>query len=291
MHHHQLEHSPYILVLVNPVAKGKSLTLSQVLHNCGLGKCVFFVDEKLRVSRTEDGEGNLTTCSKLTAGNNLFAILVTDTYIYKMLCGKTIDEGDVTGTFKNPLAGSKWHRPMSEFDPLLHDHLENYVKNEQGLNYWSDKKKRILLSAQNGTEEIFHRALFWWLKHYVSNKLKVYGQPKGLGQYASDIIVVTFEGSYLVEIKWLGENDHGTICGQDHIDAGLAQVSIYLDGDQDCICGHLVVYDARCLEDYMTKSDHNDSLRHARCTVPKILFLESETPSKKAITIAKKSAE
>ncbi len=289
--HHQLEHTPYILVLSDPVAKGEPLTVQQVLYSCGLGKCIFFVDEKLRISRTEDGEGKISACSKLTSERNLFAVLVTDTYIYKLLRGNTIDEGDVAGAPKNPLVGSKWHHPMSDFDSLLKDHLENYIKQEQGVSYWSDKQKRILLSGENGTEEIFHRALFWWLKHYVSNRLKVYGQPKGLGQYASDIIVVTIEGCYLIEIKWLGKNKSGTTCGQDHIDSGLAQVMIYLKGDEDCVSGHLVIYDGRCFEDHQTKSAHNDSLRHVRCTKPKILFLESETPSKQAVQIAKKNAQ
>jgi hypothetical protein len=283
-------HTPYILVLVEPGAGGKALTLQQVTSYCGLGKRIFFVDEELNLREAETGDANISSCSKLTKERNAFAILIADTYIYKLLRGNTIDEVDVSGTHKNPLVGSNWHHPMSDFDGLLTDHVENYIKNEQGVQYWSDKDDRVLLVGKQGTEEIFHRALFWWLKNYVSDRLKVFGQPKGLGQYAMDIVVVTVGGSYLIEIKWLGKNASGTLCGRDHIDSGLAQVKIYLDGDEDCICGHLVMYDGRSMEDHEGKSSYNDLLRHPKCTTPKILFLESEPPSKQAVQMAKKGA-
>ena len=287
--HIQLENTPYVLVLTDPTQKGKALTKTNVLNGCGLGKCVFYVDEKLRLSKIENGEPRISACSTLTDTDKLFALLVANTFVYKILCGKIIDERDVKGASGNPLVGSKWHRPIGDFDLLLKDHFDFYIRNEQGFHYWFDKNKRILLSGKHGTEEIFHRPLFWWLKNYVSNKLKVYGQPKGLGQDETDIIVVTLDGSYLTEIKWLGKNESDTSYDQDQINIGLAQVKIYLDGDEQCVRGHLVVYDGRSHEDHKTKSTHDDSLRHVRCTIPKIIFLESETPSKKAIGTAKNS--
>lgn len=286
--HLQLENTPYVLVLTDPT-QGKGLTKKDLLNGCGLGKCVFYVDEELRLSKIEDGEARISTCSNLTDGGKLFALLVADTFIYKILCGKIIDEKDVKGESRNPLAGSKWHRPIADFDLLLQDHFDFVVRNEQGFLYWSDKNKRILLSGKYGTEHIFHLPLFWWLKNHVSDKLKVIAQTKGLGQDETDIIVVTLDGSYLVEIKWLGKNEKNVSYGQDQINNGLAQVRIYLENDERCVCGHLVVYDGRDHEDHKTKSSHEDSLRHARCTAPKIIFLESETPSKKAIAVAKKS--
>jgi hypothetical protein len=287
--HVQLENVPYILVLANLDGMGKMLTRKDVVQSCGLGKCVFFVDEKMRLSKTEDGEARISNCSSLTDQGKLFAVLVTDTYIYKILCGKTIDELDVAGATKNPLVGPKWHRPMSEFDTLLTDHYESHVKNEQVCVYWSNKAKRILLSGKHGTEDIFHRSLFWWLKNFVSNKLRVYAQPKGIGQDETDIIVVTVEGSHLIEVKWLGENENGTTYEQDQINVGLAQIKIYLDADAGCVCGYLVVYDGRSLGDHETKSDHDNSYRHSRCETPRILFLESQPPSKKALQVVKQS--
>lgn len=289
--HIQLENTPYILVLTDQVEKGKPLTAKDILSGAGMGKCVFYVDDNLRLSKAEDGEARISSCSALTDSGRLFALLIADTYVYKILCGKIIDERDAKEASRNPLVGSKWHRPIEKFDLLLQDHIDNHVRNEQGFRYWFDKSKRILLSGKHGTEDIFHRPLFWWLKNYVSNKLKVYGQPKGLGQDETDIIVVTIDGSHLIEIKWLGKNENDTTFDQDQINVGLAQVKIYLDGDEQCVCGHLVVYDGRSPDDNATKSTHNDSLRHARCTAPKIIFLESETPSKKAIGLAKQSSQ
>ena len=289
--HLQLRHTPYMLVLDTSGTTAPVLTIQQVIHNCGLGNCLFFVNEDLRLHRAEHGKADISSCSKLTREKNAFAILAADTYVYKWLRGIAIDEGDITGTHKDPLVGSKWHRPITDFDGLLADHRDNVITNEQGVQYWSDKQKRVLLKGQQGTEEIFHRALYWWLNHFVSNRLKVYGQPKGLGQYAMDIVVVTVAGSCLIEIKWMGKNESGTYCGQDHINEGLAQVKLYLDAEEDCICGHLVIYDGRSMDDHKSKSTYNDQLRHAKCTTPKILFLESDTPSKQAVKIAKQSAQ
>jgi hypothetical protein len=287
--HTQLEHTPYILVLTGPVKDGKKVKVKDIQFSCGTGRSVFFVDETLRLEKTEVGEAKISSCSMLSEQRGLFAALVADTYIYKMLSGKTIGELDVEMASRNPLAGSKWHRSIAEFDGLLLDHYHIIIRDEQGLRYWHDKNARILLCGKNGTEEIFHRSLFWWLNNYVSDKLKVYAQPKGVGQDETDIIVVTVGGSYLIEIKWLGKNQKGTIYDQDQINVGLAQVYIYLDNDPKCICGNLVVYDGRPEDEHNTKSAHNDTLRHARCATPNIVFLESEPPSKKALKIALQS--
>lgn len=282
---------PYIMVLADPADNYKRLSLKDVRLSCASGKSVLFVDEDLRLIKAEPGEGKLSTCSKLTDTKKLFAVLIAGTYVYQVLCGKIVNEGDVMEPTRNPLSGSKWHRPISDFDALLKDHFDNHIKNEQLFRYWANKNKRILLSGKNGTEEIFHRALFWWLKNYVSDQLKVYAQPKGLGQDETDIIVVTVDGSHLTEIKWLGENDSGTSYDQDQINEGLAQIKIYLDDDDECVSGYLVVYDGRSPEENKTQCAYNDTLRHPRCAVPKILFLETETPSKKALKVAKHSTQ
>ena len=276
--HTQLKNSPYIMVLADSTDKTNRLSFKDVRLSCGSGKSVLFVDEELHLIKADVGDGKLSICSKLTDTQKLFAVLIADTYVYQVLAGKIVDEGDLLKPIANPLSGPNWHRPISDFDALLKDHFDNHIKSEQLFRYWADKSKRILLSGKNGTEEIFHRSLFWWLKNYVSNQLKVYAQPKGLGQDETDIIVVTIEGSHLTEVKWLGKNEGGTAFDQDHINDGLAQIKIYLDGDNECVCGYLIFYDGRPAEENQTQSTYNDALRHPRCAAPKILFLESETP-------------
>jgi hypothetical protein len=59
-------------------------------------------------------------------------------------------------------------------------------------------------------------------------------------------------------------------------------VCFYISRDQKIIQGHLVLYDARFGDDHEQHSSHDPAGKHAFCSDPKILFLESESPSQKA---------
>lgn len=248
---------------------------------------MFYVDEELRLISASDGEVRMTDCVSLTDKESALGVLVTGTYAWEILRGKVTNECDVTRRRVGTPVLSKFHRPMSEFEQILSEHMENSVARQQHIRYWKDRSKRILLAGPDGTEGIFHLDLYWWLNNYVADKLKVYAEPKGLGQDKTDIIVVTLDGSYVIEVKWLGTNENKQKYDQTRINEGLAQVKIYLDNDSEFVCGYLVVYDGRPLTDNQTQSGWNDSLRHALCQAPKILFLDNETPSVAATRIAK----
>ena len=171
---------------------------------------------------------------------------------------------------------------MTEFEDVLGDHYHEMIRNERLARYWSNKQTRELLSEPDGTERIFHTALFWWLDHFLADKLRVYAEPRGLGQDATDIIVVTFSGDYVIEVKWLGRNDHGTTYGQSRINEGLRQVKIYLENDPRLVAGYAIFYDARTAEQNLTNSEFDLAARHANCLPPKIVFLESDSPSRVA---------
>jgi hypothetical protein len=107
----------------------------------------------------------------------------------------------------------------------------------------------------------------------------VFGETLGLGQDKTDITIVSVEGSYVIEVKWMGKNKSNTEHNEERIDEGLVQIALYLENDKQLICGYLVIYDARSLDVHKTRCGYNESLRHGFCQTPRIIFLESETPS------------
>ncbi len=110
-----------------------------------------------------------------------------------------------------------------------------------------------------------------------------------MGQDKTDITIVTINGTYVVEIKWLGKNAN-TRYNEQRINEGLVQVGIYLNNDGEIICGHLVIYDGRSLQDHKAKSNWDSSLIHERCSSPKIIYLDTESPSKAATRIVREKA-
>jgi hypothetical protein len=168
---------------------------------------------------------------------------------------------------------------MRDVNLILDDHMREDVRNEQGFRYWHEKRRRVLMKGEDGTEAIFQLALFSWCRKFIVDSLAVYAEPSGLGQDKTDIIIVTPSGSYVIEVKWLGKNEAGTTWGESRIGEGLRQVKLYLDNDAKLVAGYLVIYDARLAEQNRSECRYADNDVHPLCTPPTILFLESETPS------------
>jgi hypothetical protein len=160
--------------------------------------------------------------------------------------------------------------------------VEQDVSKEKSFKYWFHKPRRVLLAIPEKTEKIFQRALFCWLDRYVSNKVRVIAETRGFGQDPADVLVITVRGDHLVEIKWLGTNQNGHHYGQERINEGLRQVADYIERDDRIAQAHLVVYDARDGDSHRTQSGFDPACRHAQCSDPKVIFLESEAPSQRA---------
>ncbi len=280
---------PYVLLLAKTASGGREVTGKLVLSFLRQGKPFFYVDDKLRLARVEEGLATLADCGKKTEDEKTLGVAAFGTYECDILLGKITADRNVLYPNAAPWTGFKLLHPMADFEVLLQEHKSRCLDRQQNVKYWADPRERILRGKPDTTESIFHLSLFWWLDTFVLDKLKVLGETVGLGQDKTDIEVVTTVGTYLVEIKWLGKNENGTVYGQSIIDTGLAQVKIYLEHDQDSqfICAHLVVYDARPLEAHQTQSSYDDSNRHSICKPPHILFLESETPSETARRITR----
>jgi len=204
------------------------------------------------------------------------------TYAVYVVAGVVVFDADVVRPEREMPVASPFRRPIAEFDAILVDHYEDVLRSERGLTYWKDKKQRTLLANPDKTEKIFHRALFRWLDSNVADALRVFGETRGLGQDATDITVVTPSGSYAIEVKWLGRNENGQQYGEITITQGLKQVSLYLERDADLIGGYLVCYDGRSADDHHNLCGYDTSVMHADCEHPKIVFLETETPSQTA---------
>ena len=251
------------------------------------GHGVFLVDKDLLIIRTIKAPDSLTHFMIKLGQDGSYGVFVSGSYIIECLCGFPLDEFDAISGAKNlPFYSDISARPMSSFNLILDEHKRHRVDNQKGFFYWANKSERVLKS-DGGTEWIFHNDLFWWLKHYLSDAVDVIADPSGCGQDKHDIRVVTEYGKYVIEIKWMGNNG-ATKFGQDKINVGLVQVAEYLNKN-DLLCGHLVVYDGRSKTEHENNSSYDESFRHELCEIPRILFLESEAPSKKAERIVKES--
>ena len=278
---------PYLIIFAAKLAEGPALNDQIALENIRRDRTVFTVDEELHLIAATTGQIRVADCSRMTEQSHTIGIRVRRAYAQYFLCGMTIDEGDVLDPGAEEPPPSRWSRPMAEFERLLNDHKAQCIDREQEVVYWDDKSRRILLAGPDGTEMLFHRSLFHWLKMFTSDKLSLLAEPSDLGQNKTDILVSAMSGNYVVEVKWLGENENHTRYGRTRIDEGVIQVRCYLDNDEELVCGHLVIYDGRPLHAHQNESHYDTSQKHTRCKAPHILYLESETPSVASRRIAR----
>lgn len=289
-HHKQFKGKAYQFVLTTNKSGTASLDLRSIRDSVFKGKGLLHVDSDFRLIKAETTLRNLTLLSKYLGKENKLGFFVDGTYFWEVLCSTPLNEGDiVSGHNSLELSSSVPRRPMKDFNLLLQDHYDLSVRGEAGFCYWQNKADRILLCGPHGTEWIFQHDLYDWLKKFAIDQLRVVAEPSGFGQDKHDITVVTETGIYVIEIKWLGKNETGTSYGQTRINEGLAQISEYLNKDPSLFRGFLVAYDGRSPGDHKTKSSHKKKFLHSYCDLPKIIFLESENPSKKAERLVKEA--
>lgn len=256
----------------------RQLSTTRLLQEVRSGRSHLSVDRALRVVEATSLSARMFDVLRRTKQAGSLEIIYQGSYVYVVACGELVDEKDLLGASSPPVA-NPWMHSVAELDSLLEDHMRECIDNERRVRYWSNKAERILLSGPDGTERIFHHDLFWWLDRFVVDRLAVTGEARGMGQDATDITIVTMAGNFVVEVKWLGENDNGTTYRQERINEGLRQVRTYLKNDTKLVRGFVVLYDARTQEEYETKSAFDEASRHQDCDPPRLLFLRSETPS------------
>jgi hypothetical protein len=267
----------------------RPLTEALVRTQISAGYSVLYVDKDLKLVEAREGDVTLVGASERTASSKTMEILVHGRIVYCMATGRITDQYYRERADKKDSDPARWSRPFAEFDQILADHKGARIDSEKGLRYWHKKPERVLRSKPDKTEAMFHQELYWWLSHYVSDRLDVIAEPFAHGQPKVDIAVITPDGSFVIEIKWLGRNEAGDSHGQERVDQGLAQVKLYLESKKEYVFGYLVVYDGRsilvhCAERHKWNASH----KHDYCHAPKYIFLESESPSVTAAKVGKR---
>lgn len=269
----------YMLVLEDQASGAIVLSREVLAKAVKKREAVIRVDSEFRLIRTQKTRPSFSGWAQLTKQESRLGVVVAETHAYHFVCGELVGDVNVQHPNAAPLLASRWHHPIADFELLMRDHLVERVAGERGFRYWRDRKKRVFLCGPDGTEAIFHLDLYWWLNHFVADRLKVVAEPAGFGQNKTDIMVVTLDGSHVIEVKWLGRNEKRTLYGRKQIGKGLKQVGEYLMKDRDLVCGRVVFYDGRPREKHDAESDYDTKLRHPLCESPIISFLESESPT------------
>jgi hypothetical protein len=272
----------YIFELWTATSNGAPLKFSDVLQASTTEKPILVVNEGLLLQQSKAGGVRVRDSCEETRKKPSVRVLVHGTYLYVVVAGQLVAESDALGPAKKPPLGAMFDRPVTEIPAVITDHFSSLVLKERGFKYWHDPAKRILVASPESTERLFQRSLFIWMDSHIVDKLRVYAEPRGMGQDATDVTVVTVAGEHIVEVKWLGKNVNNTEYKQDRIDEGLKQVGIYLSNDVRAIRGYVLLYDARSRDKHESESGYDASVQHERCDCPIILFLESETPSQAA---------
>jgi hypothetical protein len=153
--------------------------------------------------------------------------------------------------------------------------------------YWANKQNRILKRGE--TEKIFQMELFDWLLRHLYDGRPIIEMKTNVGD-RTDIDIQGYECGqhYIIEVKWLGENESGTTHGNERIIQGIGQICTYLERDISLNQACLVCYDGRTEERNNRESSVDQNIVPVK-GIYKIIFLESESASKKGEVYANRS--
>lgn len=237
------------------------------------------IDERFRFVRWRSGKATVAEASARTRLRAGACFVVMAGAFLLIVNGTAVVADDL----RRPSTSSALPRRRCENLPeAVDDHKRHYLDRERGIRYWAQARERILKAPAEGTEKIFQHALFWWLDNTLLDRVRVFADPRGFGQDATDVTVISTDGrSRVIEVKWLGRNEAGTAyANPPRVNEGLIQVGKYLDHDASLAEGFLVVYDARADGADMS---FDGSVRHLMCSEPIVVFLDSEDPSRAAV--------
>lgn len=268
----------YTLALDRNMSGTEACSLSHLLSGASNQPSIVSLDLEGKWVSNTLGSPTISASLQRTKGNGGLEILAHGTYLYVIVAGEIVGERDVVDKAKLPPAGISFYRPTRQLRYLIRDHANQEIARETGVKYWKDKRNRVLLASPENTEKIFQRSLLTWLRHYVVDKLRIYSETRGFGQDATDITVMTGHGDYVIEVKWMGINEKGTKYDGVQVMVGVRQVGKYLENDPRLISGTVVVYDGSSSANAAEQLTDKECM-HARCEMPEIVWLQSETPS------------
>lgn len=180
---------------------------------------------------------------------------------------------------------SKNSRSCKDYKLVIEDHRKMRLINIMDT-YWSDKKNRILKGGR--TEDIFQQSLFEWFQlHIHDGHTKIETKTNAGDRTDIDIYAFLTGQHYVIEVKWLGINEHNTSYDADRIIAGIGQIKTYLEREP-INEAYLTCYDGRPEEEHITNSHVEETLVPPKGDYT-IIFLESESASKKGEQYANRS--
>lgn len=177
--------------------------------------------------------------------NSVIAVIDCCQYIHLWADGKYLKEIDVFNPKAKPRLGTKFCRPAEDYHLIAYDHFIHHIKYAQETDHWANREKRILRCKPRKTELIFHKSLLNWLEIHGTGFF-TFAEVEKLTPDRTDIELVTKNGKkYVLEIKWLGENENGTSYPESRICKGIEQIEEYLKRDKKILIASLLVYNAR----------------------------------------------
>lgn len=278
--------SKFLFHYINDHSGGRELSPELLNEMIAAGNFIAAIGNDASLIAADAGIPSLVSASDESEKMSSVSALCSGQEILLFAAGKVIAEIGIAPV--NLGDAADWKRSWRELDHSLDDHFEHCVENEKNLRYWEDRVSRTLLAGPDGTEKIFHHSLFWWCSNFIRDAIDVYGEAQAMGQDKTDITIVTDIGNIVVEVKWLGKNENGTSYSQVRIDEGMIQVADYLSRNSKLMKGYLVLYDGRNEDAHKTQSGHVADNKHPKSNTPLIYFLRSETPSIRAVNLARK---
>lgn len=140
-------------------------------------------------------------------------------------------------------------RRSEEYEVMIREHYEEWVKHDQRTKHWHDREKRILKKSTEEatfTEQIFQESLRRWLNDNCADKAQVRVELKSEASDRTDIeIIPLFGGFFVIEIKWMGKNQNDFGYGESRIGDGLRQITEYIKRGASVRKATLVAYDGR----------------------------------------------
>lgn len=220
-------------------------TLMSEIHS---SQNLFMINKALQLLNTERFPHlSISKIAKYSLENELVLIFVhngVDITIFSK--GVPIDERNLNHPSALPKINNKFNRDAIDYKLSVIDFYREKVRTNI-TKHWSNAAKRILEGGQ--TEEIFQINLVQWLKDNLSAKRINMGVKK-ISKDATDIEIIRHGGdTYLLELKWLGQNKSTKNTIKKVTDA-IHQVENYLEIDNDLLEATLIVYDGRNLEEF-----------------------------------------
>ena len=199
--------------------------------------------------------------------------------VHLFVKGKYIDLIDDILTYRRKGVTCTDTLPAREYRKLIERQYKEVVYKEKAIPYWRKKSERILVA---NPERHFHKPLWSYLRSHIVDAKVDSGATISGQEDRTDIRIITFDTDlYIIEIKCLGQTESGTNYSDSWANKGLIQLNKYLEEENDCTLGTLVIYDGRKEDKDIVwskkiKCHQKYDGKHMR------FYLESESASKEA---------